>query len=132
MAYNLQINKKRLSEIKFDTFREAIYLCYKKGMTSSAPLGWSGDSILIFGSAGNEGRKSVVSVRNYCGDAELLITDTKGHFLFYGRFNVNLGLDFVVEQYWTIFNLVKHNIETEIKNISKFHNVQISGSVSNC
>ena len=105
---NYSMVKENLYEITKETFKEAIFLAYKGGITSLAPLGFSGDTIVIHGSKSEKtSRVSQVSVRNYSGDAELLITDKEGHFLFYGRYRVDLGLDFLVEQYWSIFNNVK-------------------------
>lgn len=114
MSYNKQILKTSLDQITKETFKEAVFLCYKDGITSKAPLGWSGDSIVLFGTE-EDGRKSLVSIRNYCGNAELLITDMDGYFLFYGRFSIDLGIEFVVDQYWQIFNLVKDKIETIVE-----------------
>lgn len=119
MAYNKELIKENLSDISKDSFKEAIFLCYKDGITARAPLGFSGDSIMLFGNETPD-RVSVVSIRNYSGDAELLITDKKGRFLFYGRFDVDMGLDFVADMYWKIFNKLKSKIETVMPSDSKF------------
>lgn len=95
---NKTLLKKDIDEITIQTFRDAVFLCYKVGITSIAPLGCSGDTILLHGDEEN-GRESVVSIRNYSGDAELLITDKQGKFLFYGIFSIDLNIDFVVNQY---------------------------------
>ena len=124
MGYNKILIKNSLDKITRPLFKKAIFECYRKGITSTAPLGWSGDNILLYGN--EEGhRVSVISIRNYCGSAELLITDKKGHFLFYGRYDVNLGLEFIAEQYYQIFRLVKHKIEAEIEQVSAFNNTPI-------
>lgn len=121
MSYNYDIKKKKLSEITRATFKEAIELAYKEGITSVAPLGCSGDTIIIHQGEGNNttSRQSQVSIRNYGGDAELLITDMDGNFLFYGRFRIDHGKTFVINQYWRIFNLVKDKIETIVKREKK-------------
>lgn len=129
MAYDKTLLKNKLSEISKNTFKEAIFLSYKNGCTSSAPLGWSGDNIVLFGTEEN-GRRSLVSIRNYCGDAELLITDVKGNFLFYGRFDVNLGLEFLADQYYRIFRKVKKEIQGDLPNISKFSNIEIKADTT--
>jgi hypothetical protein len=122
--YNNELHKTNLNDITKKTFREAIFLCYEGGITSIAPLAFSGDDILLFGST--QPRKSVVSIRNYCGDAELLITDTEGKFLFYGRYCIDLGIENILNQYWKIFNLVKERIETKVIKTSDFENIKIS------
>lgn len=132
MGYNTEIRKDKLSSIRRKDFKEAIYLCYRDGITSRAPLGFSGDSILLFGDPrggtknGYTTRKSVVSIRNHCRDAELLITDQEGNFLFYGGFDINLGVDFVLNQYWAIFKKVRHMIEDVTPEVSDFANVEDS------
>lgn len=123
---NKEIEKEDISEITKETFKEAIYLAYRDGITSKAPLGFSGDTIIIHGDKNETtSRVSQVSVRNYCGDAELLITDQVGNFLFYGRFRIDLGVEYVVEQYWNIFNLVKDSIKDIVIRKSSFKNIQI-------
>jgi len=125
MAYNYLIKKESIDEITKNTFKEAIFLSYKDGIKTIAPLGLSGDDIVIFGKK-KDNRKSIVSIRNYCGDAELLITDINGHFIFYGRYDIDMGIDFVCEQYWQMFNKVKNKIETIMPNKSKFENLKIN------
>jgi hypothetical protein len=127
MAYNRDLLKQGLSEIKKENFKQAIYYCYKDGITTLAPLGFSGDNILLFGEE-QGGRKSVVSIRNYSGNAELLITDKKGNFLFYGRYDVNIGVDFIADQYWKIFLMVYDFIESEIEKVSEFANVKLNAN----
>lgn len=122
--------KQSLSEITKDAFKESIFLAYKGGVTSLAPLGFSGDTIIIHGTKTEKvSRVSQVSVRNYSGDAELLITDKVGHFLFHGRFRVDLGLDFVAEQYWQIFNKVKGDILNVVERTSEFKDIEIPNDV---
>jgi hypothetical protein len=125
--YNYELKKTDLNEITKKLFKEAVFLCYRDGITSIAPLGFSGDTILLF-ECEKDGRKSSVSIRNYCNSAELLIKDSKGNFLFYGRFLIDLGIDLVTDQYWNIFLLVKNEIESETKEISDFKNVKVSES----
>lgn len=117
MANNHEIRVSYLDKVTPDLFREAILLAYSGGITSIAPLGQSGDTIILFDFPNKQerygrpvGRPSQISVRNYCGDAELLITDAGGDFLFYGRFHINLGFDFVVDEYYRIFEQVKDRI----------------------
>jgi len=129
---NLKIKKAYLSKITKKTFKDAIFLAYKDGITSIAPLGFSGSTIILHGKSDEiTSRISQVSIRNYCGSVELLITDKKGSFLFYGRYDIGMGLDFVLEQYWQIFNNVKVNIKkimkkTEFKDMKIAKDVKIS------
>lgn len=127
---NYKYAKSSLSEITKETFKEAIFLCYKDGITSLAPLGFSGDTIILHGSkSADVSRISQVSIRNYSGDAELLITDRKGHFLFYGRFSVDLGLDLLADQYWLIYNTVKDKICSVVERTSQFKDMEIPENV---
>lgn len=119
---NTELRKIAIDEITKHHFEQAIYLAYRDGITGQAPLGFSGDTIILFG----EDRKSQVSIRNYCNDAELLICDARGNFLFLGRYDINLGIDFVVDQYWEIFNKVKSSIEIVLPEISQFANVKVN------
>lgn len=110
MSYNYSIVKKSLDEITVDSFKEAIFESYKGGITFVAPLGFSGDTIMLHG----KDRVSQVSIRNYSGDAELLITDTLGNFIFYGRFHVSMGVEFLAAEYFRIFTKVKKQIDKEL------------------
>jgi hypothetical protein len=124
MSDNKTMIKPTLNKVTKKSFKEAIYFAYKGGITTVAPLGFSGDTIILYAKEG-KGRVSQVSIRNYCCDAELLITDINGDFLFYGRFHLSIGLDFMVNQYWQIFKSVKHLIETEVKKRPDFANLEI-------
>lgn len=123
MANRHEIRVSYLDAVTPDLFREAILLAYSGGITSIAPLGRSGDTIILYdapkGKKYPDGnivtRPSQISVRNYCGDAELLITDEMGNFLFYGRYHINLGFDFVVDEYYRIFEKVKDRILGDLK-----------------
>ncbi len=126
-----EIKKESLAKITKKTFKDAVFMAYKGGITSLAPLGFSGDTIILHGSETEKNsRVSQVSIRNYSGDAELLITDAAGNFLFYGRFRVDLGLDFLVEQYWQIFKHLKPKIKSTVERSSQFKDIEIPKNVS--
>lgn len=129
MGSILTLKKDKISEINQDLFRESILKCYEDGITAIAPLGRCGETVVLFGSEGN-GRCSLVSVRNYCGDPELLITDKKGRFLFYGRFHISMGLDFVAARYYQIFCMVEEFIEDEIPDRPSIANMSINERAS--
>lgn len=114
MAYNKQLLQPSLDGISKQLFADAISLCFRDGITSRALLGFSGDTILLHGSE-EGGRKSVVSIRNYCDSPELLITDSAGNFLFYGRYHVKYGHARIAAMYWGIFNMVKDEILTVMR-----------------
>lgn len=109
MPYNKEMLLHDLEAISRNTFKDAIELCYRDGVTSKAPLGFSGDTVVIFGKE-EGGRISLVSVRNHSGSAELLITDVDGNFLFLGKYLKRFGTEFIANQYWLIFKLVKSEI----------------------
>lgn len=124
---NKVIQRKRLKDITKTTFKQAIYLAYKDGITSRAPLGYRGDTIIIYQSPQpfSSMRSAEVSINNHNGDAKLLITDLNGSFIFYGGFDSDLGLEFVASQYWIIFNYVKDKIETVMPSVSRFTDMKI-------
>lgn len=78
----------------------------------------SGDDIVLSGFHGTIDDKwrriSLVSLRKYGYDVELLITSKDGRFLFYGQFDNRLGLDTISEKYFEIYNLVKPLITEEL------------------
>lgn len=130
MSLITDIEITQLSRVTKKLFKEAIYLCYKGGATTEAPLGWSGDTILIHGkNSPDVSRCSQVSIRNYCGNAELLITNRDGSFLFYGTFDARLGLGVLLEQYWSIFKLVRPQIK---KSLPKRPDIQEFNPAPNC
>jgi len=94
--------KNNIYEITVNDFKDAIETCFNGGTLHTAPLGSCGLDVLLYGS--REGRrKSVVSLRLYCKDVELLLTDTKGRFLFYGRHDRCRGIDYIANDYFRIF-----------------------------
>jgi len=121
MSKNKELYKQSLDEINLETFKEAIFLAYRDGITTTAPLGFSGDDVVLYGTHQSDPwRTSVITIRNHSHDAKLLITDTKGNFLFYGGFDINLGVEFIAQKYLEIFEELKPHIETEIKELSQF------------
>ncbi len=126
------LRKTDLNEITLDTFKCGIYEAYKGGITSIAPLGRSGETIILYDDRkpGDTNRVSQVSLRNYGGDCELLITDKNGSFLFYGRYDCRQGLEFVAEEYFRMFKKVKKNILKKMGKRLDFQNVTIADGAS--
>jgi hypothetical protein len=119
---NNEMQLQSLDDITQATFEQAVYLAFYRGTTHEALLGSSGDTIILYAAAATGvTRCSQVSVRKYNSDAELLITDTEGQFLFYGRFSIALGARFVVEQYWQIFQLLRPKIDTSVPMRNDYH-----------
>lgn len=126
MAKNYAFKKDNLEDITIEDFKLAICAAMNSGINHVAPLGCSGDDFLLYGrfipyeesEDGNWHRESMVTIRNYCGTPELLVTDKEGNFLFYGKMFGEL--DFVASEYFRIFILFKDKIcsvvdKTEIK-----------------
>lgn len=107
---NYDLKKFNLCEIKQQHFREAMFLAYACGVTSKAPMGYSGDEIVLFGLS-RPSRVSLVSVRNHSGSPQLLITDRVGNFIFLGSFHLNMGIDYISRQFWLTFKMVYPEIE---------------------
>jgi hypothetical protein len=98
---------KKLEEITLEDFQQFVKQSAEGKHTSVAPLGMAGDNLYLHKI---ENRVQEVSIRLYCGIPELLITNNSKGFLFYGRFDVRLGLDFLALQYFNIFELLKSQI----------------------
>lgn len=111
---------KTIKQLRKKDFKDAIDIALNGGHTSVAPLGMSGDTILLHNlgekkSNGCYERVQQVSIRLYCGDPELLITNNKGSFLFYGRYDIRMGRDFILKEYYRIFKLLRKQIPLEHK-----------------
>jgi len=127
MAYDKTICKTDLSLITQRVFEEAIFLAYAGGISTTAPLGFSGDTVLLHGESTPEvSRRSMVSVRNYSGDAELLITDAAGKFLFYGRLSIDFGVEEVAAFYWNTFQAVRSQIEGKMPKSASFRELALA------
>ncbi|WP_428657594.1 hypothetical protein [Runella sp.] len=102
-----KVHKEAITEITKDDFCRAIALAIIGGTSHSSQYAESGSTIFIHGTS----RVEQVSIRNYNGDPELLITDTQGKFLFYGRFARSIGIELLTEQYFNIFLLLRDQIK---------------------
>lgn len=103
------MRKDNLDDITLEDFRSAMFFALGDGHNSIAPLGMSGQTIMLHG----EGRVEQVSIRLYCGDPELLITNKSKDFLFYGQFDIRIGFENVAKEYFRIFGFLKELIPQE-------------------
>lgn len=118
---NHALQVKTLKEITLQSFIDAISISLGAGVSSVAPLGFSGDTFILHEAERKEGRSrsEQVSIRMYSGSPELLITDKKGRFLFYGRYDGGMGIDFLAKQYYSIFRKVKKYIKSNAPELAK-------------
>ena len=132
--YNYAFIKKNLDEITLDYFKMVANICMTSNISNIAPLGFSSDSFLLFGrfidvSESKDGkwhRESMVQLRNYCGELQLLVTDKKGKFLVHSSVN-GLSANEIIEELYRQFLLVKPYIKKTIK--ETFKNWDISDNV---
>lgn len=85
-------------------FQEAIEEVLAERAKPIVPLARVGSTVTLFGEEYPQ-RRNLITVRNYNDDAELLITDANGTFLFYGRFDASLGSEAISSEFWRIFSL---------------------------
>ncbi len=120
MAYNYAFIKEDLGSITLEDFKTVMAVCLKNGINHVAPLGCSGDDFNLYGRFfpssemvdGKWKRESCVSVRNYCGTPELLISDKSGTTLYYGRF-YHMEFEDMAKEYFRIFSMLKDKIDYE-------------------
>lgn len=107
---------KELDKITLKDFKDGIIHCLEGGLNYYAPLGSAGNNYLLYGKrTADEHRVSHVSLRLYNKDVELLLTDTQGSFLFYGRHHLSRGLDYISKSYYKIFRDNLKDIKGKIK-----------------
>ena len=117
MAYNYAFVKENLESITLEDFKTVMAICLKSGINHIAPLGCSGDDFALYGrfipssetKDGNWKRESMVSIRNYCGTPELLISDKAGNTLFYGKF-YHMDFEDMSKEYYRVFTMLKDKI----------------------
>lgn len=91
--HNYAFVKENLDDITLEYFKMVAITCMNSGINSICPFGCSGDNFMLYGKFikaeesedGNWHRKSMVSLRNYFGSLEMLVTDKKGRFLVYSK-----------------------------------------------
>ena len=115
---NYKYKKNTLDEITEELIFEAACTTMTSGFTSIAPLGFNGDTFILYEGVKEEGnnttRCSQISLRNYCGILELLITDKEGGFIIYNQLD-GLTAEEIVKEYYRQFLTVKHLIDKKIE-----------------
>jgi hypothetical protein len=100
---NTDLIQTDLAKITPRLFEEAAYLAFHYGIATTAPLGYRGHDIYLFGSH----RRSQISVNNQSGGVQLLITDSAGKFLSLGQVHRGLPLEAIGEHLYRTFLLVR-------------------------
>lgn len=123
-----KFHKDNIEAITKEFLKEVIAYIMLAPITNIAPLGFSGEDYYLYGrfikhtesEDGHWHRESIISLRNYCNNPELLITDKEGRFLFYGRYDVN-DYEFIADRFYETIQLLKNKIDTieKIKEIPK-------------
>ena len=121
MSYNYAFVKEDINEITLEDFKTVMAVCLKAGANHIAPLGCSGDNLCLHGrflecdetDDGNWKRVSIVSIRNYCGSPELLISDKAGHTLYYGKY-YHMDFKEMANEYFRVFTMLKDKVDTLI------------------
>lgn len=124
--HNYAFVKENLNDITLDYFKMVAITCMNSGINHICPLGCSGDNFMLYGKFikaeesedGNWHRESMVSLRNYFGILEMLVTDKKGRFLVYSKVD-GMSVDEVIEELFREFCNVKHLVNKETKETFK-------------
>jgi hypothetical protein len=105
-----------MKELTLNDFAEGVKKIIGAEITNVAPLGASSDDIILSGTRRNvEGqRESLVSLRKYCSEAELLITDKKGRFLTYQKYGIVLGVEYISRKFYAAWQELSGLIDTEV------------------
>jgi hypothetical protein len=97
-------------DITFDVLADAVDEVLNYDYTSFAPLGKSSRNLVVCGIDGDE-RKEGVSLRLHSGSIEMLVCDTNGYFMFYGKLHPTLGKTLIKSEFYRIFEAVKPSIK---------------------
>lgn len=114
--------KDNLDDITKEYMSMVAKVAMNTGISTIAPLGFSGDSFYLYGrfidnkesDDGKWHRESVVSFRNYCDTLEMLITDKSGKFLIYTKKD-GLAFDELIDSFYFDFCSVKSLIDGNVK-----------------
>lgn len=101
---------KSLDEITYKTFKEAVSAIAVAPITSTAPLGYRSDDVLLYGKDGNA-RREGISVFNHSGSIKMLICNFNGSFIFHGGFDKSLPVNFIANELFKTYKKVKGYIQ---------------------
>jgi len=87
--------------------KKAIEKTVGNGYVNKAPLGSSGQTVLVYG---EKERRSSISVRLHSSGVELLICNSSGNFLFYGKYHEKLGVEFISKRFEDIIHGVGYEL----------------------
>lgn len=124
MARPYKVHTKRIDRIDLKRFQMAIAEAYSQ---RDYRFGISGPVIRIFG----DNRISQVSVQEYLGNVNLLITDKNGVFLFHGHYCSSLGIERIAELYYETFSRLSLFIARKNK-IQAVRDVFSGARIDNC
>ncbi len=101
------MTQEALNSISIKSFVDAIRSVDQGGLTSHAPLGASGDTVVIYScfdeKTSRVSRDRQLSVRLYNHSFQMLLTDENGSFIFHGAFDKKLGVNYAAEKFFEIF-----------------------------
>ncbi|MEE1897101.1 hypothetical protein V1389_02060 [Flavobacterium rakeshii] len=99
--------------LTLEQFKSAVKTVIENGLTSHAPLGSSGKHIILQGDFDpTVSRISQVSIRLHNTEVELLCTNKIGVFLYYGKYNKGLGVDFIAREHFRVYEMLKAAIDS--------------------
>ncbi|NMB70171.1 hypothetical protein GYA27_03155 [candidate division WWE3 bacterium] len=137
MSKNYCFRKDNLDEITKEYMGGVLTAAMNCGISSVAPLGFSGDDFYMYGKfinkdeseSGSWKRESVVSLRNYCNSPQLLITDKDGMFLVYSTYDglpFNDLLDMIYDDFIRVKKLINKKASATFKKQDKTDDVEFS------
>lgn len=90
-----------IQDITLEVLKQAVAKATNEGFKNHAPLGASGDRIILYHEKENNthSRPSQISVRLHSSGVELLVTNRNGDFLFYGKFHPDLGGNYIAKRF---------------------------------
>ncbi|MBS6954268.1 MAG: hypothetical protein KH230_13705 [Enterocloster asparagiformis] len=110
---NENFKKDSLEDITYEHFEATACTAMTTGYKEIAPIGIPiGEDYLLYGTGNEVKRESLITVRNYCGTLELLVTDKNGRLLVYSEIN-GLPPRETIQELYREFLVVKHLVDTE-------------------
>lgn len=128
---------KKLENITEQDFINCVNKVRNDNITNVAPLGFSGDDLILYENEEKPlnkrgklvSRSSQLSFRKYCDECELLITDMVGNFLTHSKLNFVFSDEYIGKKFYELFIDLKPYMNKEIEIINTeidFKNVNYS------